>query len=69
MAHIALNGHSPRNQEEVERDGFSGGAVVKKPLANARDAKDTGLIPGLGRSPREEMATCPSILPGNLHGR
>ena len=25
--------------------------MVKKPLAKAGDAKDTGLIPGLGRSP------------------
>ena len=30
--------------------GFSGGSVVKNPLANARDA---GLTPGLGRSPGE----------------
>ena len=27
--------------------------MVKNPLANARDAKDTGLIPGLGRSSGE----------------
>ena len=32
------------------RRGFSGGAVVNNPPANARDA---GLIPGSGRSPRE----------------
>ena len=25
--------------------------VVKKPTANARDTRDAGLIPGLGRSP------------------
>ena len=25
--------------------------VVKSPPANARDVRDTGLIPGLGRSP------------------
>ena len=30
--------------------GFPGGAVVKNPPANA---EDTGLIPGLGRSPGE----------------
>ena len=30
--------------------GFSGGLVVKNPPANAGDL---GLIPGLGRSPRE----------------
>ena len=27
--------------------------VVKNPPANARDIRDTGLIPGLGRFPRE----------------
>ena len=31
--------------------GFPGGAVVKKPPARARDAGDTGSIPGAGRSP------------------
>ena len=30
-----------------------GGAVVKNPPANARDARDGGLVPGLGRSPGE----------------
>ena len=29
---------------------FSGGAVVKNLPANAGDARDSGLIPGLGRS-------------------
>ena len=33
--------------------GFPGGAVVKNLPANARDARDTGLIPELGRSPGE----------------
>ena len=33
--------------------GFLGGSVVKNPPANARD---TGLIPGLGRSPGEGNA-------------
>ena len=41
--------------------GFPGGAVVKYPPANAGDARDTGLIPGLERS-LEEMATHFSIL-------
>ena len=31
--------------------GFQVALVVKNPAANARDVKDTGLIPGLGRSP------------------
>ena len=30
--------------------GFSGGAVVKNLPANAGDARDSGLIPGLGGS-------------------
>ena len=33
--------------------GFPGGSVVKNPPANARDARDMGLIPGSGRSPGE----------------
>ena len=32
---------------------FSGGTVVKNLPANARDTKDSGSIPGSGRSPRE----------------
>ena len=28
--------------------------MVKNPHANAGDVRDTGLIPGLGRSPEEE---------------
>ena len=31
--------------------GFSGGSVVTNSPANAGDAGDMGLIPGLGRSP------------------
>ena len=38
--------------------GFPGGSVVKNPPANAGDS---GLIPGSGRSPKEEMATHSSI--------
>ena len=30
--------------------GFSGGAVVKNLPANAGDARDSDLVPGLGRS-------------------
>ena len=32
--------------------GFQGGAVVKNLPANAGDARQVGLIPGSGRSPR-----------------
>ena len=39
--------------------GFPGGPVVKNPPASAGDL---GLIPGLGRSPGEGMATHSSIL-------
>ena len=31
--------------------GFSGGSVIKNLPANARDARDMGSIPELGRSP------------------
>ena len=31
--------------------GFPGGMGVKNPPANAGDTRDSGLIPGLGRSP------------------
>ena len=33
--------------------GSPGGLVVKNLPANAGEARDTGLIPGLGRSPGE----------------
>ena len=33
--------------------GFPGGLVVKNPPASAGDARDTGSIPGLERSPGE----------------
>ena len=36
--------------------------MVKNLLATVGDIRDTGLIPGLGTSPEEGMATHPSIL-------
>ena len=36
--------------------GFPGGAVVKNPPANAGEARDASLIPGLERSPGVGMA-------------
>ena len=36
--------------------------AVKNPLAIARDPRDTGSVPGSGRSLEEGMATRPSIL-------
>ena len=48
---------------EKRGHGFPGDSVVKNPLANAGDARDTGLIPGSGRDPLEkEMATHSSVI-------
>ena len=35
----------------IYRTDFPGGTVVKNPPANAGDARNVGLIPGLGRFP------------------
>ena len=43
----------------LKTPGFPGGSVVKCPPANAGDADS---VPGLGRSPEEEVATHSSIL-------
>ena len=42
--------------------GFPGAAMVQNPLASAGDARDVGLIPGLGRSPGEGNGNHSSIL-------
>ena len=42
--------------------GLPVGAVVKNPPANAGDTRVVSPIPGLERSPGEEMATHSSIL-------
>ena len=42
--------------------GFPGGASGKEPAHQRRRLKDTGLIPGLGRSLEEGMETHSSIL-------
>ena len=39
-------------------------SVPKNPPANAGDTVGAGSIPGLGRSPKEEIATHSSILAG-----
>ena len=39
--------------------GFPGGAVVKNLPSSARDSRELGLIPGLGRSPGEGSSTTP----------
>ena len=41
--------------------------MVKNPPANARDIRDVGSIPGLGRSPEEGNANSPVFLPGEVH--
>ena len=41
--------------------GFSGGSDGKE---SAHDARDLGLIPGLGRSPGEGKGTLPGSSPG-----
>ena len=49
--------------------------VVKNPPANAEDIRDTGSIPGLGRSPgggipwRMAWQPTPVFLPGESHGQ
>ena len=43
-------------------EGFPVCSVVKESACNVGDTGNTGLIPGLGRSPGEEMATHSSIL-------
>ena len=35
----------------IHKLGFPGGTVVMNPPASAGDARDVGLIPGLGKSP------------------
>ena len=45
---------------------FPGGSDGKVSACNVGDA---GSIPGLGRSPGEEIATTPVFLPGKSHGQ
>ena len=44
------------------------GSVVKNPSAIGRDARDTGLTPGAGRSQEEEWQPTPVFLPGKSRG-
>ena len=45
--------------------------MVKNMPANARDSRDTGSIPGLGRSPGERNGylLTPVFQPGKFHGQ
>ena len=45
---------------------FPGGSVVKNPPANAGNARDGGLIPGLGMSPGEGNGNDSGILAWKL---
>ena len=49
--------------------GFLGGASGKEPTCSAGDLRDTGSIPGLGRSPGEGGQPTPVFLPGESHGQ
>ena len=45
--------------------------MVNHPPANERDIRDSGPVPGLGRSPREGNGNSltPVFLPGKSHGQ
>ena len=43
--------------------------LVKNPLVNAGDARDSGSIPGLQRSQRRHWEPTPVLLPGKFHGQ
>ena len=43
--------------------------LVKNPLVNAGDARDSGSIPGLQRSQRRLWEPTPVLLPGKFHGQ
>ena len=42
--------------------GFPGDVGAKDPPAKAGDVRDISSIPGLGRSPEKEIASCSNIL-------
>ena len=46
----------------MQLHGRTDGSVGKNILANVGDTRDSGLIPGLGRSPGGELATHSRIL-------
>ena len=49
--------------------GFPGGTEVKNLPANAEDARNMGLVSGLGRLPKQsrKWQPTPVLLPGKLH--
>ena len=52
----------PSKIQVYDNKGFPDSTMVKNSLASAGDTRNVGSIPGLGRSPGEEMATPSSIL-------
>ena len=50
VSNVYICVHQIERMNTLKR-GFSGGSVVKNPLANAGDAGGVGLISGLGRYP------------------
>ena len=49
-------------QDKRSTEASQGALVINNPPANAGDARDTGSIPGSGRSLKKEMATHSSTL-------
>ena len=49
-------------QDKRSTEASQGALVINNPPANAGDARDTGSIPGSGRSLKKEMATHSSLL-------
>ena len=48
-----INWSSLKLRTQALQTGFLGGTSGKNPPANAGDTRDSGLIPGSGRSPGE----------------
>ena len=49
--------------------GFLGGSSGKSSAWNTGDVRDSGSIPGSGRSPGEGNGNPPVFLPGESHGQ
>ena len=63
---MCSTGNSTKYAVIMCKGGLAGGSVLKKKKtknlpANSGDAGDSGLIPGLGRSPEKEMTTHSNI--------
>ena len=59
-----------KTRYKLQTQAFPLVLVLKKPPAKERDARDEGLIPGLGRTPlRRQWQPTPVSLPENFHGQ